>query len=71
MTFREQNCPTVGLINLGATCYLNATMQQIYMDLELRRAILSATFDELTGTANRETFHQLQYMFAFLAVSSD
>lgn len=35
-------CRFVGLTNLGATCYLASTIQQLYMIPEARQAIFTA-----------------------------
>jgi ubiquitin C-terminal hydrolase len=55
-----------GLSNGGATCYMNATFQQLYMQPTVRRLILSAPAvpeDEQEDSV----FHQVQTMFAHLA----
>jgi ubiquitin C-terminal hydrolase len=55
-----------GLCNGGATCYMNATFQQLYMQPTVRRLILSAPAvpeDEQEDSV----FHQVQTMFAHLA----
>lgn len=35
-------CRFVGLTNLGATCYLASTIQQLYMIPEARQAVFTA-----------------------------
>ena len=54
----------VGLKNLGATCYMNALMQQLYMIPEFRVEILEVEFD--TSSAEQQLLKQLQIMFAYL-----
>ena len=40
-------CRFVGLTNLGATCYLASTIQQLYMIPEARQAIFTAKVPSL------------------------
>ncbi len=55
-----------GLINGGATCYMNATFQQLFMQPTVRRLILSAPAVP-TEEQDNSVFHQVQTMFAHLA----
>ena len=60
----------VGLKNAGATCYMNAVFQQLYMQPELRNAVLSVTSTAKTKEEQKESvFYQFQLMFASLAAS--
>jgi len=54
-----------GLCNGGATCYMNATFQQIFMQPTVRRLILSAPAVPKTQQLD-SVFHQVQTMFAHL-----
>ena len=69
----------VGLKNLGATCYLNSLLQQLYMIPAFRNAVLSlptpAGCPPAAGTptaqlagdeAARSLLYQLQHMFGYL-----
>ena len=53
----------MGLFNLGAICYINSTIQQLFMIKPFRDAILSSTL-EVEPTSY---FHQFQYMMHQLA----
>ena len=55
-----------GLCNGGATCYMNATFQQIFMQPTVRRLILSAPAVPKIEQQD-SVFHQVQTMFAHLA----
>jgi len=57
----------VGLQNQGATCYMNSTMQQLYLIEPFRRGILSA-FDSADDKSESLLYH-IQYMFCFLQES--
>ena len=60
----------VGLKNAGATCYMNAVFQQLWMQPSLRDAVLSVDAVAETEEERRESvFHQFQMMFASLAAS--
>ena len=74
----EQNL--VGLKNMGATCYMNSVLQQLYMVPVFRKRILSLDATNLpksaasadqngTGGAKGSLLWQLQKMFGFLSHS--
>lgn len=52
----------VGLVNMGATCYVNAVVQQLFMLVGFREGILAAAGNEGKGTA----VYELQHLFAVL-----
>lgn len=43
-------CRFVGLTNLGATCYLASTIQQLYMIPEARQAVFTAKVRPIPGS---------------------
>ncbi|RHZ38641.1 hypothetical protein DYB26_008446, partial [Aphanomyces astaci] len=55
----------VGLRNLGCTCYLNSTLQQLYMTPSIRRAVLTMPISE----ADSPVFAHIQRLFATLQES--
>lgn len=57
----------VGLINLGATCYLATCIQHLFMIPDLRYAILS--IEDTKGIRHGDTIRELQKMFAFMLES--
>eukprot|EP01006_Ploeotia_vitrea_P038009 TRINITY_DN66192_c8_g1_i3.p1 TRINITY_DN66192_c8_g1~~TRINITY_DN66192_c8_g1_i3.p1 ORF type:complete len:1232 (+),score=694.70 TRINITY_DN66192_c8_g1_i3:155-3850(+) len=60
----------VGLLNQGATCYLNSLIQALYMTPEFRRAVFEWHFD--AAKEGSEEFcipRQVQRLFARLALS--
>ena len=66
-------CGFVGLKNLGATCYMNALVQQLYMIPEFRGGIIELPLPDEPpqppkekGTPNKALLAQLQIMYAFL-----
>uniref|UniRef100_A0A061RL24 Ubiquitin carboxyl-terminal hydrolase 9/24 n=2 Tax=Tetraselmis sp. GSL018 TaxID=582737 RepID=A0A061RL24_9CHLO len=58
-----------GLKNAGATCYMNSTIQQLFMTEGLRRLLLEAEKAPDDHKAD-SVLYQLQVMFAHLALSS-
>ncbi|XP_018120315.1 ubiquitin carboxyl-terminal hydrolase 34 isoform X2 [Xenopus laevis] len=60
-------CRFVGLTNLGATCYLASTIQQLYMIPEARQAIFTAKYSE--DMKHKTTLLELQKMFTYLMES--
>ena len=67
-------CGHVGLNNLGATCYMNSIMQQLYMVPTFRFAIMGADDKDVTlfGSYNSQDdnlLHQLQVMYTYLTLS--
>ncbi|CAL8351436.1 unnamed protein product, partial [Boreogadus saida] len=60
-------CRFVGLTNLGATCYLASTIQQLYMIPEARQAIFTANYAE--DIKHKTTLLELQKMFTYLMES--
>ncbi|KAF6260179.1 hypothetical protein COO60DRAFT_1700419 [Scenedesmus sp. NREL 46B-D3] len=57
----------MGLKNGGATCYMNAVFQQLFMQPQIRAGVLSAAAVE-PGEASDSVFAQLQNMFAMMAL---
>lgn len=57
----------VGLTNLGATCYMAACIQHIFMMPQARETILSVLAD--APVKHKQTFCELQRMFAYLMES--
>lgn len=60
-------CRFVGLTNLGATCYLASTIQQLYMIPEARQAVFTAKYSE--DMKHKTTLLELQKMFTYLMES--
>ncbi|XP_070409718.1 ubiquitin carboxyl-terminal hydrolase 34 isoform X3 [Nothobranchius furzeri] len=60
-------CRFVGLTNLGATCYLASTIQQLYMIPEARQAVFTAKY--LEEIKHKTTLLELQKMFTYLMES--
>ncbi|RWS07088.1 hypothetical protein B4U79_12772 [Dinothrombium tinctorium] len=63
----RSDCGYVGLINLGATCYMASCVQHLFMLPEARFAILSAKITN--ETKHSSILQELQKMFAFLLES--
>jgi ubiquitin carboxyl-terminal hydrolase 9/24 len=65
----KAECGYVGLKNAGATCYMNAVLQQLFMIPGICEYLLS--IDDQSDCINRETsvFWQLQNVFAHLKES--
>lgn len=57
-----------GLINQGATCYLNSLLQTLFMIPEFRLALLSSNF-EIVGDDSHNLSKQLQKLFVELQYS--
>ncbi|ETV99738.1 hypothetical protein H310_07792 [Aphanomyces invadans] len=55
----------VGLRNLGCTCYLNSTLQQLAMTPRIRAAVLGMTVHD----SDPPVFKQIQRVFAYLQES--
>lgn len=68
-------CGHVGLYNLGATCYMNSIIQQLYMMTSLRYALLGVDDKDKCSNGkrfshqDRNLLHQLQVMFGYLTLS--
>ena len=60
--------PYVGLKNLGATCYINALLQQFYMMPDFRARILSFQQDEISKFSPDAIVVKLQELFANLGI---
>jgi ubiquitin carboxyl-terminal hydrolase 34 len=67
----RSDCGYVGLTNLGATCYMAACVQQLYMIPLARDCILksSVSFDDANAGKYSSTLYELQRMFAYLRES--
>ena len=57
-------CGYVGLVNLGATCYMASCVQQLYMIPQARHGILQSSVSD--GGKHPLTLQELQRMFAYL-----
>lgn len=58
-----KNQQHVGLFNLGCICYINSTIQQLFMIPSFRRGIIEANLSSDPTTY----FYQFQYMIYQLA----
>eukprot|EP01116_Phalansterium_solitarium_P008217 TRINITY_DN2173_c0_g1_i3.p1 TRINITY_DN2173_c0_g1~~TRINITY_DN2173_c0_g1_i3.p1 ORF type:complete len:1275 (-),score=-28.51 TRINITY_DN2173_c0_g1_i3:4-3828(-) len=58
----------VGLMNLGATCYMNSLLQQLYLVPQFRKGILS--IEDRSESRAESLLYQLQVLFANLQESS-
>jgi ubiquitin C-terminal hydrolase len=66
---RKATCGFVGLQNLGATCYMNSVLQQIFMVPEFRTGLLSCHVEDRgDGNENAQILFQLQRIFSYLQV---
>lgn len=63
----RSECGYAGLTNLGATCYMASCIQHIFMMPQAREVILSVPTD--APVKHKQTFHELQKMFAYLMES--
>ncbi|XP_016344388.1 ubiquitin carboxyl-terminal hydrolase 8-like [Sinocyclocheilus anshuiensis] len=62
LTANQDPCPYRGLLNLGATCYLNATLQVLFMTQAFRERVLLLTpgdTSEKLESALKELFKEL------------
>lgn len=60
-------CGYVGLVNLGATCYMATAMQQLFMIKEARQCILNTS--QVGNGKYDQMLHELKRMFAYLQES--
>ena len=73
--YYKKVCGHVGLYNLGATCYMNSIIQQLYMMETLRYALMGVDDKEECLRGKRFSYqddnllHQLQVMFGYLTLS--
>ena len=58
----ERTEPYAGLSNLGATCYMNSILQQLYHIVQFRKIVLSSEF-------GKEDQKELQKLFARMSLS--
>ena len=74
----QKRCGYVGLKNIGCICYMNSILQQMYMVIPFRNAIISSDDKKdakpSTSIYNNTFFddnllHQLQKMYTFLTFS--
>ncbi len=53
-SFEKATCGYVGMRNLGATCYMNSLMQQLYMVPPLRYGMLQSKLLEQAPTPDQK-----------------
>lgn len=63
----RSECGYVGLINLGATCYMASCVQHLFMFPKVRQVILGSKISK--NTKNAPVLYELQRMFVFLLES--
>ena len=66
---QRASCGFVGLVNLGATCYMATCVQQLFMIPKMRRTILDKCRDSSSSQQHVETLDELRKMFFFLLKS--
>lgn len=60
----------VGLINQGATCYMNSLIQQFFMIAPFRKGLFSVTLEDPNRDDNTLLLHEFQIMLGFLQDSA-
>ena len=67
----KSDCGHTGLVNQGATCYLNSLLQCLYMLPDFRSSIFQWNYDfKLHGSEEMCLTRQLQILFAELSLSN-
>lgn len=59
-------CRFVGLTNLGATCYMASTIQQLYMIPEARQAVFTAKVRTHRSDGKRTGSETVQFLTEFI-----
>jgi len=66
-TDKAGNCGYVGLVNQGATCYMNSLMQQLFMQPDFRKRLL---FTQEKEHKDESVLYQMQSLFINLQESN-
>lgn len=61
-------CGFVGLVNLGATCYMATSMQHLFMIPEAKECVLKSKLVQEGGSKNDAILRELKRAFSYLQV---